>query len=791
MKFRRQSHTSGPLLTNASRSITEGKHMAPIDLIAPSLILLGLAYLLIIGITLYICSLREPKGQLLAATAGQSLLGTLAHVGFWSDRLFSIPDPVLERAYLYSVPFLLIAFLALTRAFLRLQGVQRFWLALGGVWLVSLIILHENLLNLPEKMWFGLAWTFERPLLTAIAAGVGWGLLVFRAVSLTVITFRQARRPLHKNRLRLWLLALAVHVLAGALVFASRPLLAGGLHLLTVGISAYVILVHDLLDILHTARRAVAYLIVTLLTAAAFTGGFLVAEAALRSIPDYGFLLAAGAVALVLAIFIASLRSATRWLADRLLGGGAYDAAHTLREYSTRISNILELDELATVAVGLIGDAMDIQRGALLIVRHGGGDEDDDGDSGDGDDRIRFQGVMGMGNGPLPPHTMPLDSPVVQWLQQEHRPLTQYDIDLLPRFQDLPPKDRRWLTGLDMDVYVPVYGQGKWIGVLAVGPKSSGERYFAEDMTLLSALADQTAVALQNARLFADLKRQNAENERLNEALFTANRELARLDQAKSDFIDIASHELRTPLSMVRGYNDMLDEMLAEGALATDAGLEMTAIVRTAAERLEEIVDTMFDVSKLDNETMDIVKSPVAIGSIVRIVLKAWEKSLEKRHQTVTTENLDGLPVIVADSEGLRKVLSHLIQNAIKYTPDGGAIHVEGRVLGADAPVEDRAVEIVIRDTGIGIAPENLKRVFDRFFRVGDVQKHSTSSTKFKGAGPGLGLAIARGIVRAHGGRIWAESTGYDEERCPGSEFHIVLPVEDPTCASQPNVVEP
>lgn len=765
--------------------------MPPIDLTASSLAFLGFAYLIILGISLYVCSLREPKGQLLLATAGLSLLVTLALVGFWSPRPLAIPDPVLERVFLYMAPLVLVALLALTRAFLRLPFVQTFWLAVGGVWLVSLIILRENLLNLPEKMWFGLAWTFERPLLTAIAGGVGWGLLVLRAAFLTLTTYRQARRPLHKNRLRLWLLALAVHVLAGALVFASRPLLAAGLHLMTVGISTYVLLVHDLLDVLHATRRALAYLIVTLVTATALVGGFLATQTILGSLPDYGFLLAAGAVALILAVSVGPLRSAIRWLVDHLLGTGAYDAAHTLREYSTRISNILELEELATVAVGAIGDAMNIRRGALLIVRHSSGNEDNDRNEGCGKDHVRFQGVMGLGDGPLPPHTMLSSSPFVEWLQGEHEPLTQYDIDLLPRFEDLPPEDHRWLAELDMDVYVPIYGQGKWIGILAIGPKSSGERYFAEDIALLSALANQTAVALQNARLFADLKRKNAENERLNEELVTANRELARLDQAKSDFIDIASHELRTPLSVVRGYNDMLNEMLTEGGLAVDAGLEMTAAVRNAAVRLEEIVDTMFDVSKLDSETLDIVKLPVAIGSIVRIVLKAWEKGLQQRGQTVTTENLDNLPVIVADSEGLRKVLSHLVQNAIKYTPDGGTIHITGRVLGADAAVEDQAVEIVIHDTGIGIAPENLERVFERFFRVGDVLRHSTSSTNFKGAGPGLGLAIARGIVRAHGGRIWAESPGYDEEHCPGCEFHIVLPVQDPNATAQRNDVEP
>jgi signal transduction histidine kinase len=91
---------------------------------------------------------------------------------------------------------------------------------------------------------------------------------------------------------------------------------------------------------------------------------------------------------------------------------------------------------------------------------------------------------------------------------------------------------------------------------------------------------------------------------------------------------------------------------------------------------------------------------------------------------------------------------------------------------------QDQSVEIVVSDTGIGIAPEELERIFEKFYRVGDVLLHSTGRTKFKGAGPGLGLTIARGIVEAHGGRIWAESPGYDEETCPGGEFHIVLPVQ-------------
>jgi signal transduction histidine kinase len=278
------------------------------------------------------------------------------------------------------------------------------------------------------------------------------------------------------------------------------------------------------------------------------------------------------------------------------------------------------------------------------------------------------------------------------------------------------------------------------------------------------------------------LKARNAENERLNEELTTANCELARLDQAKSDFIDIASHELRTPLTQVQGYSDILSEMIEERALTPDTGLQLVRGVSKAARRLKEIVNLMFDVSQLDTETMVLDTSPTSLALIVDMVADTWAAPLEERKQTLAVEGLRNLPPIAADGKRLKQVFSHLVQNAIKYTPDGGHIRITGHLLdnGAMSP-QHQTIEVVVADTGIGVAPDDLEHIFEKFYRVGDVMSHSTGKIKFKGAGPGLGLTIARGIVEAHGGRIWAESLGYDEETCPGSEFHVVLPAA-PCC---------
>jgi signal transduction histidine kinase len=126
-------------------------------------------------------------------------------------------------------------------------------------------------------------------------------------------------------------------------------------------------------------------------------------------------------------------------------------------------------------------------------------------------------------------------------------------------------------------------------------------------------------------------------------------------------------------------------------------------------------------------------------------------------------------------------VFYHLLSNAIKFTPDGGKINVSGQVLYTpeEQPVES-GVELVVSDTGIGIDPSMQEVIFTKFYQTGELALHSSGRTKFKGAGPGLGLAIAKGIVEAHSGRIWVESPEHDEIRCPGSQFYVFLPVHQP-----------
>jgi signal transduction histidine kinase len=138
-----------------------------------------------------------------------------------------------------------------------------------------------------------------------------------------------------------------------------------------------------------------------------------------------------------------------------------------------------------------------------------------------------------------------------------------------------------------------------------------------------------------------------------------------------------------------------------------------------------------------------------------------------------------GDDVIIADPQRMLQVLRHVILNAIKFTPDGGRIDVTSQR-------RPGFVEVRVSDSGIGIAPENQQRVFEKFGSVSDVSLHSTSKTKFKGGGAGLGLSIVKGVIEAHGGAVWCESPGYDERNCPGSTFHLMIPIMPPIAEASP-----
>jgi len=247
--------------------------------------------------------------------------------------------------------------------------------------------------------------------------------------------------------------------------------------------------------------------------------------------------------------------------------------------------------------------------------------------------------------------------------------------------------------------------------------------------------------------------------------------ELERLERSKSDFIAIAAHELKTPLTLIEGYVSMLREILPpEYSQQPPTDLYLRGI-DAGARRLRAIVDDMIDVSVIDNNLLSLNFQPVWLNRLLAALQRELAETVAARRQVLTIRDFPGSnEMTFGDGERLRQAFRNVLLNSIKYTPDGGAITVDGRLLPG-------FIEITIADTGIGIDPEDQPRIFEKFGRLGNVALHSSGKTKFKGGGPGLGLPITKGIIEAHGGAIWVESEGYDEAKCPGSTFHILLPI--------------
>jgi signal transduction histidine kinase len=410
---------------------------------------------------------------------------------------------------------------------------------------------------------------------------------------------------------------------------------------------------------------------------------------------------------------------------------------------------------------------LEVQRAALILVR-------------EENHQIWLRPLAGMGN--FPSEEIEVDSfdPVIGHIEGQRQPLFQHNLAHDTAFRNLLPKVQAWLQQMGMEVYVPIFAKSLLVGILATGPPRSGEPFGHRDRSFLTTLAQQTAVALQNARMFEDMRELNFEITKLNEDLRRAMERVERLDRAKTDFLAIASHELRTPLTHVKGYADLLEELGDAQTLTLEQTADITHSIVQAADRLETIVSAMVDMSQLDQEELDIFLAPTTLKAVMRIALESWMQPLQLRRLRLTVEGVEDIPPIVADLQRLSQAFGNLISNAVKYTPDGGTIAIRAR------QIEDAHFEVVVSDTGVGIAPEEQDLIFDKFFRVGSADQHSSGAFKFKGGGPGLGLSIARGIIEAHGGRIWVRSQGYDEVRCPGSQFHVVLPLQAHSPVTKP-----
>lgn len=281
-----------------------------------------------------------------------------------------------------------------------------------------------------------------------------------------------------------------------------------------------------------------------------------------------------------------------------------------------------------------------------------------------------------------------------------------------------------------------------------------------EDATCFQTIAQQVALPLKSATLYQEL--------------IETNQKLERLERLKSEFISIVSHELRTPLTSIKNSLDIL--MSGRCGEITPASDKFLNMAMRNVQRLSGIINDLLDLSKIEAGKMDFHFAPTDINTVINYVKSALSEVAKSKGLNLITNEADNLPETLADSQRLEQVLTNLVSNAIKFTPDGKSITISSRMVNAsDIKVNDcfkdivknltgDYIEVCVKDEGIGIEQKNLLHTFDKFAQI-------ENSLSRKAGGTGLGLPIAKQLLDAHKGAIWCDS-----ELNKGSKFYFIIP---------------
>ena len=289
--------------------------------------------------------------------------------------------------------------------------------------------------------------------------------------------------------------------------------------------------------------------------------------------------------------------------------------------------------------------------------------------------------------------------------------------------------------------------------VLCAHNGAGSYEFHASAVRFLQGLASQTALAVENASLIHELKRNNDE-------LGEANRKLHELDKLKSNFLSVATHELRTPLSVILGYNAMLAESLQDRLDESERQTLTESIA--ACKRLIRMVNSMLDINQIESGKMQMEFAVTDLRRLVNGVAALFQQEARRHRLQLKVEVPARPPRVEMDAERIEQVLINLVGNAMKFTPDEGIIAIR-----VSLHPDEHQVEISVQDTGVGIAPEDQARIFDEFAQVRRAHAAGTQD------GSGLGLAIAKRIVEAHHGQLRVSSSPGQ-----GSTFAFSLPLK-------------
>ncbi len=413
---------------------------------------------------------------------------------------------------------------------------------------------------------------------------------------------------------------------------------------------------------------------------------------------------------------------------ERLMFSRRRGCYETLLDLSKRMSTILDFGRLMETLVHGLVRGVPLTHCALMIY-----------------DATRSAFVVyreetNLGEG-VSVSVVPVDSPIVQWLNQTGRVLVKEEVKLNPQIAEYFETAEGELEEIHAALIVPLKIENKLTGILLVGEKLSGEIFDEQELEVLAVLANQVAISLENARLYEELSASNAQ--------------LMQASRLKSQFLASMSHELRTPLNSIIGFSKVMLNRL-DGDL-TERQETYIRSVHNSGTHLLQLINGILDFSRIEAGKLEMMSEELDIHELIDECIES-SMPLARGKQLKLEKNVPlELPRLVADRTKVKQILLNLLSNAIKFT-------AQGRV-AVSVQAEPGAVRVKVSDTGIGIRAEDLARLFEPF------QQLDNPVTRGAG-GTGLGLAISKKFVELHGGRIWAES-----RESQGSTFHFTLPL--------------
>lgn len=491
------------------------------------------------------------------------------------------------------------------------------------------------------------------------------------------------------------------------------------LTLILTGSMAYAILKHRLFDIRLAVARSVAYIMTFALVIIVYTGLAFFVDQLFAS--SHGSLAAPQRIfyvvlAVVTAVAFQPIKRFFDKTTNRIFFKDAYEPQTLLDNLSSILVGNIRLDSVLVESSRTIAASMRLA-GCGFLVFHP-------------DKTVEQIGTAYF-------TSRNLSDDMVAQVKHSREPLIITD-DLPPSRQGL--KD--YLISIDCSALVRLSTHNARVGYLVVGNKKSGEMLSGLDAKVLGIMADELALAIENALRFEEIRRFNVTlQEKVDEAtqqLRHANKRLKELDATKDEFISMASHQLRTPLTTIKGYLSMVLE--GDVGPVTKNEREMIQHAFDGAERMVFLIADLLNVSRLQSGKFVIDNKPTDLAKMVEGEITQLQETAKNHRLSLTFHKPDKFPILSIDDTKIRQVIMNFIDNAIYYTPAGGSIEVA-------LVATDREIRFTVTDTGLGVPKEAQHHLFGKFYRAGNARKMRPDGT-------GLGLFMAKKVITAQGGAI-------------------------------------